>query len=161
MKKYLVFLSFFLATQAIAADFVNIQNKKNEELHQLQKGISVVNLWATWCAPCREEMPELSQFAVKNPQIRVIGIALDQENNIRTFLQKTPVRYPIWRYTGQDSSAMMQTLGNTVGGLPYTVVMAPNCRFQKPFFGKITASQLQSAIQEVHSQCKQSSGKSK
>lgn len=86
--------------------------------------IQVVNIWATWCTPCRQEMPMLSHWAQQKQRQEgrrapeVIGIAIDNDANLQRFSRQVKVSYPLLRYTGQDSQAWMQSLGNSVGGLP-------------------------------------------
>src|SRR5690606_3950472 len=79
----------------------------------------LVNFWASWCAPCIEEMPELQRFASAQGEtgVQVVGIALDDRPAVEAFLRKVPVRYPILldRAGPADSSVR---LGNARGVLP-------------------------------------------
>ncbi|MFM2066469.1 MAG: hypothetical protein RLZZ584_1378 [Pseudomonadota bacterium] len=83
----------------------------------------VVNFWATWCPPCVKEMPELDRFAkdyaAKGWQ--VVGVAVDGPTPVREFLQKTPVAFPIG-LAGFGGAELARDLGNSGGGLPFTVV---------------------------------------
>lgn len=83
----------------------------------------VVNFWATWCPPCKEEMPEFDrlqqEFGPKG--IQFVGVALDEADAVRAYLQRSPVGYPI--LIGEpDGTAWAETLGNTLQVLPFTVV---------------------------------------
>jgi thiol-disulfide isomerase/thioredoxin len=84
----------------------------------------VLNFWATWCAPCVKEMPELDRFAqAMAPQgWQVLGLAIDKADAVRNFLQTTPVRFPI-AIAGLEGLGLVQALGNTNGGLPFTLVL--------------------------------------
>ena len=86
--------------------------------------IVVVNFWATWCAPCREEMPLLqaSQQKYRNKFVQIVGIGIDSEPKIRQFTAEYGILYPILI---ADSGALelMRKLGNEAGALPYTVIL--------------------------------------
>ncbi len=90
----------------------------------------------------------------KSPKIELAGIAIDSKDNINNFLKTTPVSYPIWRYTGTTSRQMMKTFGNTVGGLPYTVVRAPKCAHEEKIIGELTYERLNTAVKTAQTACK-------
>ena len=79
----------------------------------------LINVWASWCAPCVEEMPELARFAEAQGDngVQVLGIALDAPDDVRAFLLRVPVDYPIVVETPGPGDASVQ-LGNTQGLLP-------------------------------------------
>jgi thiol-disulfide isomerase/thioredoxin len=83
----------------------------------------VLNFWATWCAPCVREMPELDrfarQFATRGGQ--VLGLAVDNAAAVSEFLLRTPVSYAI-ALAGFEGGALSHQLGNANGALPYTAV---------------------------------------
>lgn len=89
----------------------------------------VLNFWATWCGPCVKEMPELDRFATDMAAQgwQVLGVAIDKADAVRTFLQTTPVRFPI-AIAGLDGLSLVQALGNTNGGLPFTLVLGADGR---------------------------------
>lgn len=94
------------------------------DLGALEGKITVLNFWATWCPPCVEEMPELEALylELKPKNIEMIGIAVDTPDNVSQFLKKTKVSYTIV-LAGIGGTALGKELGNTQGGLPYTVVL--------------------------------------
>jgi thiol-disulfide isomerase/thioredoxin len=85
----------------------------------------IVNFWATWCPPCVKEMPELDRFAREfaSQGWQVLGIAIDQAEPVRRFLQQTPVGFPVV-LAGNAGLAWVRRLGNPAGGLPFSVQMA-------------------------------------
>ena len=118
--------------------------------HQLSnyKGKWVlVNYWATWCPPCREEMPELSQLydEYKNKNVVVLGLAVDELGLVKEFAQATPVSYPLLA-AENDGMTLSLNLGNDKGILPYTVIINSNGRVIKTFFGRINKSLLSSIL---------------
>ena len=119
-----------------AADTKNWQGK-----------VLVVNFWASWCPPCVEEMPTLDQiskeYATKN--VLFVGIGIDSPSNIREFLKKTPVSYPIV-IGGLEGSNLAKQMGNSQGALPYTVIISRNGKSSFTKLGKISEDELKKAI---------------
>ncbi|MEJ2173353.1 MAG: TlpA disulfide reductase family protein [bacterium] len=89
-----------------------------------QGKVVICNFWATWCAPCREEIPMLvdlrAQYAAQG--FEVLGIAVDNAANVREFAAKYLISYPVLiaEAGGLD---LIRKLGNTAGALPFTVTL--------------------------------------
>ncbi|HUK04122.1 MAG TPA: TlpA disulfide reductase family protein [Burkholderiales bacterium] len=85
--------------------------------------ILVCNFWATWCAPCREEIPLLMAARKKYAPFgaEIVGIAIDNPSKVREFTASFKITYPIL-LAETDGLDLMRQLGNSGGGLPYTVV---------------------------------------
>ncbi|MBT8547841.1 TlpA family protein disulfide reductase [Polynucleobacter paneuropaeus] len=112
-----------------------------------QGKLLVVNFWASWCPPCVEEMPTLSrlQTEFKQQNVLFVGIGIDSPSNIREFLKKTPVAYPIV-IGGIDGSNISKEMGNTQGALPFTVVINSQGKAVSSKLGKISEDELRSII---------------
>jgi len=108
----------------------------------------VVNFWATWCAPCVKEMPELSELQAERPGSRFIGIAVDTAPNVRKFLEKVPVSYP-QVIGGPGAIDLMRALGNGPGGLPFTVVFAADGSISAKKLGVLNMKELTSWLEAV------------
>ncbi len=95
-----------------------------QPLKQWRGKVLVVNYWATWCAPCRDEMPMLSslqtRFAARGVQF--VGIANDEIGKVREFVKHTPVTYPLLIGNFGDFG-ITADLGNTAMGLPFTIIL--------------------------------------
>ena len=107
----------------------------------------VINFWASWCPPCVEEMPMLSAFNQKIDanSIQMVGIGIDSPSNLRQFLEKTTVSYQVLM-GGLDGSDWMKRLGNAQGALPYTIILSPEGKVLFTKLGKVSESELQSAL---------------
>lgn len=82
----------------------------------------ILNFWATWCAPCVEEMPLLDAFERERRAAgwRVVGLALDGAEPVQEFLARTPVGFAIGLAQGRGAQ-LSRSLGNTRGALPFSV----------------------------------------
>jgi thiol-disulfide isomerase/thioredoxin len=86
--------------------------------------ILVWNFWATWCTPCREEIPLLIAAREKYGPlgVEIVGIAVDNAAKVTDFSSSFKISYPIL-LAEADGIDLMRRLGNSSGGLPYTVVV--------------------------------------
>lgn len=118
-----------------------------QAIQQWKGKVSIINFWATWCPPCREEMPELSdlQEKYKDQGVVVIGISTDTVDKIRDFVAESPVSYPL---LAGDTQAMdlSEQLGNTKSALPYTVIVRADGTIANTYFGRIDTELLEKTL---------------
>jgi len=107
----------------------------------------VLNFWATWCPPCVEEMPLLDRFFRKNSSKgwQVLGLAIDQPSQVRKFLGQFPVSYPIG-LAGLGGTELSKSLGNSEGGLPFTVVLDAQGQLKQRKIGKLTEDDVRNWV---------------
>lgn len=105
----------------------------------------VVNFWATWCAPCVREMPELDALQKKHPKVRFVGIGVDTADNIRKFGEKVSVSYPLW-VIGAGAIDTLRSLGNPAGGLPFTLVFNADGSINRKILGEVQVDDLEKTI---------------
>ena len=104
----------------------------------------VVNFWATWCAPCIKEMPELSALDQKREDLEVVGLAYEEIDApaMLEFLKTRPVVYPIVILDVYNPPTDFAT----PRGLPMTYLIAPDGKVAKQFLGPVTAEEIETAI---------------
>jgi len=97
---------------------------KPESLGQWQGKVLVVNFWATWCAPCREEMPEFvrAQDEFGGKGLQFVGIAIDEADKVRQFGEAIGVNYPLL-VGGYGAMELSRSFGNRVMALPFTIIV--------------------------------------
>lgn len=121
------------------------QKGKAYPLAQFKGKPVILNFWATWCEPCRDEMPEISELASAHPEIAVLGIAIDEAAAVHEFVESTPVFYPLL-IAENEGMPLAETLGNNKGVLPYTVIVSAQGEITHIFFGRVNREMLQKAL---------------
>ena len=112
----------------------------------------VINFWATWCAPCRRELPMLNSLAA-DPDFAgfaLIGIAIDFREDVLTFLKTTPIRYPVL-IGEQDGLDAARAFGMESLGLPFTAFVDARGRIVTIHVGELHRQQADSILSVVRS----------
>lgn len=101
----------------------------------------VVNLWASWCPPCREEIPDISAFAETHPEVQVIGVAVeDQEQAAREFAGEIGASYPLGLGTAEFEDAYPNL------GLPATYIIDERGTVTDIFNGVVDEKTLEDLV---------------
>jgi thiol-disulfide isomerase/thioredoxin len=103
----------------------------------------LINFWATWCAPCLREMPEIDRFYrefSKRPG-EVLGLAIDGPAPVREYLRKVKVGFLIG-LGGLDGTDLIHQLGNLQGGLPFTVLIGADGAVVEKKMGETSYAEL-------------------
>lgn len=121
-------------------------------LAPLQGRWLLINFWATWCAPCIKELPDLNAFGQAQSARgaagwQVIGLAIDGPTPVRQFLTrfKPPLTLPIG-LAGLNGAEWARKLGNSAGGLPFTVVINPQGQLVWRKRGETTRRELDALV---------------
>ena len=118
-----------------------------QALAQWRGKVLVVNFWATWCAPCREEMPEFvrtqDEFGAKGLQF--VGIAVDEQAKVQQFTREIGLNYPAL-IGGFGAMELSRTLGNRQMALPFTVIVGRNGTVAYAQLGPMKKEQLRQII---------------
>jgi thiol-disulfide isomerase/thioredoxin len=111
--------------------------------------VRIVNFWATWCPPCRREIPLLIDLQQEyGDRMQVIGIAIDDLADVRSYAEETAFNYPV--LVGQQEAI---DLGNAFlpdfVGLPFTVIVDAEDRIAKVHVGELHRDEAESMLAEV------------
>lgn len=135
------------AVDSLFAQTLPDAHGKSQALSQWKGKTLVVNFWATWCAPCVQEMPELSalQMEIASKNVQILGIGIDSAENIREFSSKYKISYPLYT-AGMNGSDLARQFDNKVGGLPFTVIIGADKHVKKTYLGRLKLEQLRADL---------------
>ena len=121
-----------------------------QALEQWRGKVLVVNFWATWCAPCREEIPAFirvqDRWAAKG--LQVVGVAIDETDKVRPYAAELKINYPIL-VGGLDGIELARQAGNRLGGLPFTVVFNRQGGAVHSQLGRVDQQKLEALVQSL------------
>ena len=131
------------AGKLLSASFSDLSGQPRR-LSEWRGRVVLFNFWATWCAPCREEMPLLNSAAQKYG-FSAVGIGIDSAAKIREFAGNYRIRYEML-VAGADAIQLMKDLGNSSGGLPFSLTMDRRGRVVHRKLGPLGDAELQGIV---------------
>jgi thiol-disulfide isomerase/thioredoxin len=134
-------------TSALFAATLHDIHDKPVALEKYKGKPLIVNFWARWCAPCREEIPEFVHLqTVYRNKVEILGIGLeDDAAAVRQFAGKYKINYPLFLARDQGIP-LMKALENTRGGLPFTVVINRQGKIVHTKLGLMRKDDLEKAV---------------
>lgn len=135
------------ASTNLYAQTLNDLSGQPQSLAQWKGKALLVNFWATWCAPCVQEMPELSALANEEAgkRFNVIGVGIDSPSVMSEFAAKHNIKYPLY-VGGMGGTELSRDFGNPSGGLPFTVLIGADGQVKKTYLGKLKFDELKADL---------------
>ena len=123
---------------------------KEQSIGQWRGEVVIVNFWATWCGPCREEMPEFvrAQTEYGDRGVQFVGIAVDQADNVDRFARELGLNYPTL-IGGYGAVELSRTLGNRLAALPFTIIVDRQGHVAHTQLGPIRPDQLHAIVSKL------------
>ena len=159
--KLIAFFATLLVTAALAAcsgpsstaeaapqfSFTSLEGK-TVALRDLGNKVVIVDFWATWCPPCREEIPHLNELysKLKGRGLEIVGVSMDTDgtDGVKDFAREYKIQYPL--VMGDEK--MAESFGGIIG-LPTTIIIDRNGKIAKKYVGLPPAADMASVVQEL------------
>ncbi|MCW8930735.1 MAG: TlpA family protein disulfide reductase [Gammaproteobacteria bacterium] len=153
--QFFILAAFLLLSSTVpAVDFsFTDTDGENHKLSQYKGKWVLVNFWATWCPPCRKEIPDLSDFHLDNEDAVVIGVNYEpgiKDERLQKFMALYLVSYPITRVNDEIIDALGEPRG-----LPTSILIDPQGNVAKKLTGMVTERKLNQLILQFSSMSKQ------
>lgn len=127
-------------------ELIDLQGRTTS-LAAMKGQVIVANFWATWCAPCRDEIPGFiasqSRFAANG--VTIVGIALDSAEKVAPYARQIGINYPLL-LGGAGGIDLLHVLGNRQGALPYTAIVDRAGRIVDRHLGLMTPALLEEKL---------------
>ncbi len=123
---------------------------KKHSLDEWRGKVIVLNFWATWCPPCREEIPLLIALQKKREAdgLQVVSVAIDNKTAVMLYRQSAGINYPILM-GGDDALDLVARYGNRMGSLPYSVIIDRSGAVAVRKLGAFTQAELESLVEPL------------
>lgn len=125
-------------------------NGRRHKLADWRGKVILINFWAPWCVPCREEMPMLEHLQTRygSRGLQILGPAVDKATAVRKFVHKHGITYPVFP-DREAAIRLSKAYGDDVGALPYTVLINRKGHIIHSQAGRLSRQTLQQWLQEV------------
>lgn len=120
------------------------------DISEWEGKVVLVNFWATWCPPCRREIPEFIEVRekYKDQGFEILGIAIDTPDMVKEFVRTMGIEYPIM-HGEMDAVSISSAYGNAMGGLPYSALLDREGNIQFIRTGELSKHVLEEQLQEL------------
>lgn len=133
----------------LATSLPDLQGK-NQSISQWRGKVLVINFWATWCTPCRREIPEFIELQdeLRNQGLLFIGIALDKKEKVVQFSREIGINYPVL-LGGIEAMTLAESAGNRHAVLPFTVIFDREGKITSTHVGRIARDKLEPILRPL------------
>ena len=140
-----------LATTQLLAQTLRDTKGVEQPLNQWRGKVLVVNLWATWCMPCRAEMPAFSRLQQKyaDKGVQFVGITLDSPARVEEYAAQTPTSYPLL-IGSHTLIPVVAGLGNVAASVPFTVIFDRTGKLARAHQGYWKEAELDATLAELN-----------
>lgn len=123
---------------------------RSRSLDEFSSRPLLINFLASWCEPCRRELPELDRYERSRAihGVQVIGIAVEESGDARVLLDAVPVGFPVL-IAGDAGTALMPRFGNASGTLPYSVLVGADGRLRARKIGVFAPGTTEAWVRDV------------
>ncbi|MBI4192497.1 MAG: TlpA family protein disulfide reductase [Betaproteobacteria bacterium] len=133
----------------MAARLMGLEDRL-QSFEQWRGRVLVINFWATWCAPCREEIPVFIKFQDQYQArgVQFVGIAIDQKERVAPYAKDIGINYPVL-VGGIEAMDFARQVGNRAGVLPFTLVIDRGGRVVTSVAGVLKPEKLENMLQPL------------
>jgi len=123
-------------------------NGKMRNIKEWDGKIIFLNFWATWCPPCKKEIPAFIELqkTYGDQGLQIIGVAIDDEEAVREYVEKVGMNYPAL-VTQAEGTMLAKRYGNGVGVLPYTVIINRDGEISNTFQGELSKKRAEELLE--------------
>jgi thiol-disulfide isomerase/thioredoxin len=153
MKYWLIILSLLSGLVQAEAAIFSAQlpdlQRNPQNFSQWKGKPLIINFWATWCSPCREEIPEFIALQKQySGKVRFVGVAIDEVKDVATFAKQYGINYP--NLIGEaNAMELMRKEGNQLGGLPFTAIYNAKGERIAIELGRLKKEKLENYLKEL------------
>jgi thiol-disulfide isomerase/thioredoxin len=130
-------------------DFTFTKNDISYDITGLKGKLILINLWATWCGPCKKEIPDLMRLyeEYREDNFEILGILVaDKKENLEKFLENNYINYPVIYGNDEFIKAVSGALGTQINAIPFTIIAGEDGNIIETIVGSKTYEEFKIII---------------
>lgn len=149
-KLYSPITSVENAAENVLPNFSWEENGKTVSINEYKGKVILINLWATWCGPCKKEIPDLMAISndLKDKEFKIFGISVleREEKNLENYLKTNPINYQILYGKDDFIKAIEKSIKKKVEAIPMTLIVDKKFKIVDVIVGSRTKSDFMNLI---------------